>query len=60
MNLAGLYNISTDGYISFTVLTQEATPMFAEIHNTKNRRPVVLADEEVDYWLNDSLKKMIS
>lgn len=57
MNLAGLYNISKDGFITFTVLTQEATPMFSEIHNTKNRRPVILADEEVVYWLDNNLEQ---
>ncbi|WP_418603541.1 SOS response-associated peptidase [Hwangdonia sp.] len=48
--LAGLYSV-IGTYITFTILTKEATPLFAEIHNKKNRQPVILDDTLVDNWL---------
>lgn len=55
MSLAGLYTITKDGYNTFTILTKPATPLFAKIHNTKFRRPVILNDADIDVWLDDSL-----
>lgn len=55
MSLAGLYTTTKDGYNTFTILTKAATPLFKKIHNTKNRRPIILRDEDVDVWLNNDL-----
>jgi putative SOS response-associated peptidase YedK len=55
MSIAGLYTITKDGYNTFTVLTKPATPLFAKIHNTKFRRPVILNDADIDVWLDSSL-----
>lgn len=55
MSLAGLYTTTKDGYNTFTILTKEATPLFKKIHNTKNRRPVILQDEDIEVWLDDTL-----
>ena len=43
--------------MTFTILTKAATPMFAEIHNKKNRRPVILQDDDVDVWLDNTLNE---
>lgn len=55
INLAGLYTTTQDGYNTFTILTKKATPLFAKIHNKKNRRPVILKDEDTEYWLDNDL-----
>lgn len=55
ISLAGIYNVTKDGYNTFTILTKPATPLFAKIHNTKLRRPVILNDSDIDVWLDGSL-----
>lgn len=40
---------------SFTIITTQANPMMAEIHNTKERMPVILAPETYQQWLTGSL-----
>lgn len=57
ISLAGLYTTTKDGYNTFTILTKAATPLFKKIHNTKNRRPVILNDEDVRIWLNNDLNQ---
>lgn len=57
MGLAGLYTTTRDGYNTFTILTKAATPLFQKIHNTKNRRPIILKDTDVEGWLNDQLSQ---
>jgi putative SOS response-associated peptidase YedK len=57
MSLAGIYTTTKDGFNTFTILTKPATPLFAKIHNTKNRRPVILNDEDIDVWLDNSLNE---
>jgi len=39
---------------SFTIITTEANPMMAEIHNTKKRMPVILSPESYQQWLTGS------
>lgn len=55
-HLAGIYAVAGK-LVTFTILTKEATPMFAEIHNKKNRRPVILNDDDIESWLSDSLNE---
>ena len=57
ISLAGIYTTTKDGYNTFTILTKAATPLFKKIHNTKNRRPVILNDENVQIWLNNDLNQ---
>lgn len=52
--LAGLYTV-IDTFITFTILTKEASPLFAKIHNKKNRQPVILDSEMTDNWLSSNL-----
>ena len=40
--LAGIYTIIEDGLVTFSILTKEASPMFAEIHNKRKRQPILL------------------
>lgn len=56
ISLAGIYAVAGE-WVTFTILTKEATPMFAEIHNKKNRRPVILQDDDIEGWLNDNLQE---
>lgn len=57
INLAGIYAVTPDKLITFTILTKAATPLFAKIHNKKFRRPVILQDDDVEVWLDSSLSK---
>jgi len=56
LSLAGLYT-RIDNKVTFTILTQEASPLFAKIHNKKNRQPVILNAEQVNEWLDNGLKE---
>jgi putative SOS response-associated peptidase YedK len=54
---AGLYSNWVDkntGEIknTYTILTTDASPLLAEIHNHKKRMPVVLKREDESKWLN--------
>jgi len=55
VNLAGIYAVTPDKMVTFTILTKAATPLFAKIHNKKNRRPVLLQDADIAVWLDSSL-----
>tara|TARA_R110002049_G_scaffold166707_4_gene332822 strand:- start:730 stop:1272 length:543 start_codon:yes stop_codon:yes gene_type:complete len=55
INLAGIYAVTKDKMVTFSILTKEATPLFAKIHNKKFRRPVILQDDDIDVWLDDTL-----
>jgi putative SOS response-associated peptidase YedK len=54
--LAGLYSV-IDTYITFTILTKEASPLFAKIHNLKKRQPVILDETSTKSWLSSDLKE---
>lgn len=55
--LAGLYTVIDDTFITFTILTKEASPLFAKIHNKKNRQPVILDDEYAHNWLSKDVNE---
>ena len=64
MNLAGIYSITPDKYVSFALLTKEAEQgsKYSKIHNNKNRdgehRQVIpLADNQIQECLSDDLKE---
>lgn len=54
--LAGLYTV-IDTFITFTILTKDASPLFAKIHNKKNRQPVILDIENTHNWLSTDLNE---
>lgn len=59
-SVAGLYstwkNPATDQVLhTYTVLTTQANPLMAEIHNNKKRMPVILPRELERDWLNPHL-----
>ena len=54
---AGIYNsLEETGtgiiYNTCTILTQQANPFMAEIHNTKNRQPIILTKNLEQDWLD--------
>ncbi len=56
-SLCGIYNIWTDRetgetLTSFSIVTSNANEMMAEIHNTKDRMPLVLSKEAEESWLS--------
>lgn len=56
LSLAGLYTV-IDTFITFTILTKDASPLFAKVHNKKNRQPVILDDEYTYNWLSTDLNE---
>ena len=52
--LAGIYTV-LDEIVTFAVLTKEASPLFASIHNLRKRQPVILHKSFEQEWLKDSL-----
>jgi putative SOS response-associated peptidase YedK len=51
--LGGIYTQTVDERWTFAVLTKPATPMFAKVHNDKKRRPVLIAEQNIDAWLHN-------
>ncbi|KPM31896.1 Hypothetical protein I595_1544 [Croceitalea dokdonensis DOKDO 023] len=51
--LAGIYTQTADERWTFAVLTKAATPKFAAVHNDKKRRPILIAENDIDAWLHD-------
>ena len=54
--LAGLYTV-IERFITFTILTKDASPLFAKIHNKKNRQPVILDEANTHNWLSTDLNE---
>lgn len=55
--LAGIYTRFDNGLVTCGILTREATPYFAQIHNQKKRQPVILSDTIKQQWLANSLNE---
>jgi putative SOS response-associated peptidase YedK len=55
---AGLYSEIANNRYSATVITTEANPFFAEIHNKKKRMPLVLDEAHYNTWLDPSLNEI--
>ncbi|MDG1729241.1 MAG: SOS response-associated peptidase family protein, partial [Algibacter sp.] len=41
----------------FTILTKQASPLFAEIHNKRKRQPILLSKDIESDWLSDNLSE---
>ncbi|MBP1838620.1 SOS response-associated peptidase [Formosa algae] len=54
LSLAGIYTI-IDTYVTFSIITKEASPLFAKIHNLKKRQPLILNLEQSKQWLSSNL-----
>jgi putative SOS response-associated peptidase YedK len=59
---AGLYSHWTDKetgelFRTFTVITTDANPLMARIHNTKKRMPVILPHDLWNTWLDPLLTR---
>ena len=53
---AGLYSQWTDSegtaLNSYTMITTQANELMSKIHNTKQRMPIILKQEDEQHWLN--------
>ncbi len=49
--LAGLYTRFNNGLVTCAILTKDAMPFLAEIHNVKKRQPVILSRTNEKNWL---------
>lgn len=54
---AGLYSEIEEDIFTCSIITTEANTFFAEIHNVKKRMPLVLEEELINEWFNDSLSE---
>jgi len=59
-SIAGLYSRWTDNntnevFSTFSIVTTDANPMMAEIHNSKKRMPAILGTDKEKKWLDLSL-----
>lgn len=52
--LAGIYTV-IDNFITFSILTKAASPLFEEIHNKRKRQPVMLPQNLESSWLDSGL-----
>jgi putative SOS response-associated peptidase YedK len=60
--MAGLWdcwdNKTTGEHVyTYTIITTEANPMMAKIHNKKKRMPAILKEEDSKKWISDSITK---
>ena len=51
--IAGIYNITHDGFITFTMLLTNISPEVAKYHNVSKRMPIVLPTESYGTWLGN-------
>ncbi|MGO1751081.1 MAG: SOS response-associated peptidase [Psychroflexus sp.] len=56
LSLAGIYT-RIENKVTFAILTQEASPLFARIHNKKNRQPIIFNEKQISQWLNKDLEE---
>ncbi|WP_127845414.1 SOS response-associated peptidase [Psychroflexus aestuariivivens] len=56
LSLAGFYT-RIQNVVTFTILTQDASPLFVKIHNKKKRQPVILSDQQEKQWLSNELQQ---
>ena len=56
LGLAGIYSV-IDTFITFSILTKEASPLFEKIHNLKKRQPVILDEDQIGNWLDSSMEQ---
>lgn len=52
ISFAGIYSVLEGGLVTYTIFTKKASSMFAEIHNSKKRQPLMLGQDETKVWLN--------
>jgi putative SOS response-associated peptidase YedK len=62
MYVAGIYAHWTNGITrevntTFSMITTEANPLMARIHNLKKRQPLVLSHTDSENWLNHNLNE---
>lgn len=62
LSIAGIYTITSNRYVSFSLLTKEASEesMYGQIHNKKNwqgqhRQIIPLQKDQVELWLSNDL-----
>ncbi|MCB4800242.1 SOS response-associated peptidase [Neotamlana laminarinivorans] len=54
--LAGIYTV-IDTYITFAIITKEASPLLTKVHNLKKRQPLMLDQELANQWLQPNLNE---
>lgn len=57
--LAGIYNVTYDGFITFTVLLEKNNYYVSKIHNISDSMPIILDNTHKDIWLSDDYSTII-
>lgn len=57
--LAGIYNITNDGFVTTTVLLKESNNYMIKLQNISNRMPITLDMENMRYWLSDEYGSIV-
>ncbi|MGJ5641490.1 SOS response-associated peptidase [Formosa sp. S-31] len=52
--LAGIYTL-IGTYITFAIITKQASPLLAKVHNVKKRQPLILDTENINNWLDSTI-----
>jgi putative SOS response-associated peptidase YedK len=63
-SFAGIYDswinpTSGERYDTFSIVTTEANPLAARIHNSKQRMPLILTEKEEEMWLDKNLSEVL-
>jgi len=61
-SIAGLWDCwenktTGDLVYTYTIITTEANPLMAKIHNKKKRMPVILSKEDEDRWISNTIDR---
>jgi len=52
-SLAAIYNVTNDGFITFTLLLEKSNFEISKLQNISDSMPIVLNDEHKDIWLGE-------
>ncbi len=57
--IAGVYNTTYDGYITFSLLLTKIHPEVSKYHNLGKKMPLVISAEDSDSWLSEDFYMLI-
>ncbi|MEM6517675.1 MAG: SOS response-associated peptidase family protein [Bacteroidota bacterium] len=59
ISLAGIYNLTYDGFITTTVLLKKSNAYMSKLHNLSKNMPIIIGLENRSNWLNDGYHEII-
>ncbi|WP_299226251.1 SOS response-associated peptidase family protein [uncultured Psychroserpens sp.] len=58
-SLAAIYNITFDGFITFSILLENSNYLMSKLHNISDSMPIVLDESHKDIWLGENYNTII-